>query len=155
MLFCRAGFAVAGSRETFCNGTSWDRSLGTCRETQASPAMSCDFEVNTICGWEAEPTHDFEWVRKNGYTSVKQLQTGPPHDNTVGIPLEGHFMLAAFAAQSPHSVARLISPLYSAESSKDACFRFYYHMYGATTGLLRVYIKPESLSISEALDSPR
>lgn len=155
MLFCRPGYSVAGSHETFCDGTSWDRSLGTCREIRAGPAMTCDFETSTVCDWEAEPSHDFEWVRKNGYTSVKQLQTGPPHDNTVGVPLEGHFMLAAFANQAPNSVARLISPLYPAEASKDACFRFYYHMYGALTGVLRIYIKPESLTIADMLDSTK
>lgn len=155
MLFCRPGYSVAGSQETFCNGTTWDRSLGSCRETQASPAMACDFEVSTICGWEPDPTHDFEWTRKNGYTSVKQTQTGPQHDNTVRIPLEGHFMLATFANQSPNSVARLISPLYPAAASKDACFRFYYHMYGAITGVLRIYIKPESLTIAEMLESEK
>ncbi|KAJ6635387.1 hypothetical protein Bhyg_13972 [Pseudolycoriella hygida] len=73
---------ITGNNVTFCNGTNWDRSLGTCRETQASPVLICDFEVANICDWEADPTHDFEWVRKNGYTSVKQLQTGPAHDNT-------------------------------------------------------------------------
>lgn len=152
MLFCKPKYIVAGSQQTFCNGTAWDRSLGTCRETQTSPAMSCDFEISTICGWEAVSGNDFEWIRKNGYTSVKQLQTGPPHDNTIGIPLEGHFMLATFAAQSPNSVTRLISPLYPADASKDACFRLYYHMYGALTGTLRVYIKPQSLTIAEMLD---
>ncbi len=155
MLFCRPGYTVAGSHETFCNGTAWDRSLGSCRETQASPAMSCDFEVSTICDWEADSSHDFDWVRKNGYTSVKQLQTGPSHDNTVGVPLEGHFMLATFASQLPHAVARLISPLYPAAASKDACFRFYYHMYGALTGVLRIYIKPESVTIQDMLDSAK
>lgn len=155
MLFCRQGYIVAGSQQTYCNGYTWDRSLGSCRETHTSPAMSCDFEDSTLCGWEAGPDQNFEWIRKNGYTSVKQLQTGPPHDNTVGIPLEGHFMLATFAAQAPHSVTRLISPLYPSEAGKDACFRFYYHMYGASTGVLRVYIKPESLTIPETLDSPK
>ncbi|XP_037046530.1 uncharacterized protein LOC119081600 [Bradysia coprophila] len=155
MLFCRPGYSVAGSQETFCNGTAWDRSLGSCRETQASPAMSCDFEVSSICGWEPDPTHDFEWTRKNGYTSVKQTQTGPQHDHSVGIPLEGHFMLATFANQSPNSVARLLSPLYPASASKDACFRFYYHMYGAITGALRIYIKPESLTLAEMMESSK
>lgn len=153
MLFCKEEYSLAGATETYCNGTAWDRALGSCRETHASSALSCDFEVNSICGWLADSTHDFEWVRKNGYASVKQLQTGPPHDNTVGVPLEGHFMLATFATQSSNSVARLISPLYPADASKTACFRFYYHMYGAVTGVLRVYIKPESITVADMLES--
>lgn len=154
-LFCLPGYSVAGSHETYCNGTVWDRSLGTCRETHTSPPLSCDFEVVSICDWELESTHDFEWRRKNGYTSVKQLQTGPPHDNTIGIPLEGHFMLATFAAQSTNSIARLISPLYPADASKNACFRFYYHMYGATTGSLKVYMKPKSVTLAEMMESTK
>lgn len=155
MLFCKPGYSLAGSQETFCDGTVWDRSLGSCRETQTSPVMSCDFEVSSICDWVPDPTHDFEWIRKNGYASVKQLQTGPAHDHTVGIPLEGHFMLATFANQLPSSVARLISPIYPANASQNACFSFYYHMYGATTGVLRVYVKPESVAIADIVDAPK
>jgi hypothetical protein len=29
--FCHNGFTLAGNRNTYCNGTHWDRALGVCR----------------------------------------------------------------------------------------------------------------------------
>lgn len=48
--------------------------------------------------------------------------------------------------------ARLISPLYKIDAEK-ICFEFYYHMYGISVGTLRVYARPESVDMQDALVS--
>lgn len=48
--------------------------------------------------------------------------------------------------------ARLISPLYKIDAEK-VCFEFYYHMFGISVGTLRVYAKPESVNMQDALVS--
>lgn len=44
MLFCEPNFETVGSSFAHCNGSHWDRGIGTCRETDNAPPMSCDFE---------------------------------------------------------------------------------------------------------------
>lgn len=44
MLFCEPNFESVGSSFAHCNGTHWDRVVGTCKETDNAPATSCDFE---------------------------------------------------------------------------------------------------------------
>lgn len=44
MLFCEPNYEIVGSAFAHCNGTSWDREVGTCKETDNSPSTSCDFE---------------------------------------------------------------------------------------------------------------
>jgi hypothetical protein len=48
--------------------------------------------------------------------------------------------------------ARLISPLYKIDAEK-ICFEFFYHMFGISVGTLRVYAKPESVNMQDALVS--
>lgn len=153
MLFCKPGYSLVGSQTTFCNGTVWNRSIGTCRKTQTVHAMKCDFELYTICDWVPEHTQDFKWIWQHSRNvKNKQLQSGPFHDHTFDKPLKGHFMLATFANPLQSSKALLISPVYPAHISRSACFQFYYHMYGATDGVLRVYVKPDSITITEMFD---
>lgn len=51
-----------------------------------------------------------------------------------------------------NDTARLISPLYGGNYSQNACFVFYYHMYGRTTGSLRVYVHPENVDIKKVME---
>lgn len=44
MLFCEPNYETVGSSYAHCNGTHWDREIGTCRETDNAPETSCDFE---------------------------------------------------------------------------------------------------------------
>lgn len=150
-LFCNPGYTIAGSNQALCDGSSWDRSLGKCRETHTGPETWCDFEVDDYCGWTSDPTHDYEWKRRNGIVTNKILKTGPKHDHTTMVPLEGYFMVAMSNDQQSDDAARLISPLYPAEKSANACFRFYTHMFGQSVGRLRVYIKPLSVEMDQVL----
>lgn len=83
LLFCNPGYVVAGSALTFCDGKQWDRAIGSCRETAIGAETWCDFETSGICGWTADPHNDFEWKRRSGYVTNRQLRTGPKHDHTV------------------------------------------------------------------------
>lgn len=47
--------------------------------------------------------------------------------------------------------ARLISPTYNSNYSKNACFKIFYNMYGLSPGNLRVYSKPISVELEDAL----
>ncbi|XP_058831525.1 MAM and LDL-receptor class A domain-containing protein 2-like [Topomyia yanbarensis] len=149
MLFCSSGYQVAGSAKTYCNGTHWDRPLGSCRETGIAVQTSCDFEVLDLCGWMNEATHDFDWKRSDGVVSPKALKTGPKYDHTTMTPLAGHFMMVDSAEQFTNETARMLSPVYSSNYSVNACFLFYYHMFGDSVGTLSVYVKP----VSQPLDS--
>ncbi|XP_055530962.1 uncharacterized protein LOC129721891 [Wyeomyia smithii] len=149
MLFCASGYQVAGSAKTYCNGTHWDRPLGSCRQTGIAVQTTCDFEVGDYCGWVNEATHDFDWKRSEGVVSQKALKTGPKYDHTTMTPLAGHFMMVDSAEQFTNETARMLSPIYAANYSVNACFLFYYHMFGDAVGTLSVYVKP----ISQQLDS--
>lgn len=150
-MFCYTGYELAGSDIALCDGVKWDRALGTCRKTQIGPETSCDFESQKLCGWKSDPTHEFDWKRRNGVATTKQLKTGPKHDHTTMEALSGHYMVAQSADQYVSSAARLISPIYEKEQSVNMCFRFYYHMYGLLVGRLRVYVKPNSVSMNAIL----
>lgn len=49
-VFCEPNYETVGSAFAYCNGTHWDRAVGTCRETDKAPATSCDFESKCMCG---------------------------------------------------------------------------------------------------------
>lgn len=71
------------------------------------------------------------------------------------IPLEGHYMVADVTDILSNDATRLLSPIYSIDLSKDACFRFYYHMFGLSVGRLRIYIKPVSMDMELIIDEPK
>lgn len=87
-LFCDPGFELTGNQLTFCNGYKWDRTIGSCSPTNKTISSSCDFETISLCDWTHDSTNDYTWIRKNG-ASGKIIKTGPTHDHTIGIPLEG------------------------------------------------------------------
>nr|XP_029731840.1 MAM and LDL-receptor class A domain-containing protein 1-like [Aedes albopictus] len=158
MLFCSSGFQVAGPSKAYCNGTHWDRPLGNCRETGIGAETSCDFEAPDLCGWMNEATHDFDWKRSDGIVHPKALKTGPKFDHTTGTSLAGHFMMVDSVEQFTNETARLLSPMYPSNYSQNACFSFFYHMYGDGVGTLSVYVRPtsqqlDSFSVKDAIFS--
>lgn len=50
------------------------------------------------------------------------------------------------SSRSINDTARFISPIYDKMNESNVCLEFYYHMYGSSTGQLRVYIKKLSES---------
>lgn len=58
-------------------------------------------------------------------------------------------MVAQSTNAQSEQKSRLWSPIHVQTDSQNACFRFYYHMYGAYVGRLRVLIKPIDKDIDE------
>ncbi|XP_050091020.1 uncharacterized protein LOC126574716 [Anopheles aquasalis] len=133
---------LAGAKNTYCNGTHWDRPIGICRRTDAMTPTTCDFEAESWCGWTNDALHDFDWKRSDGTLNPRALRTGPKYDHTKMQPKAGHYMIVDSNEQFTNDTARLISPIYEPEYGQNACFQFYYHMYGETVGTLRVFVKP-------------
>nr|CAD7407717.1 unnamed protein product [Timema poppensis] len=114
----------------------------------SAPELACDFESEDLCGWTQDPHHDFDWRRQSGPTPSGHVGTGPSYDHTLGSGLSGHYMyIESSSPRLENDTARLFSPVFGAHDSQDACFSLWYHMYGATTGYLRVYVKPEGVDL--------
>ncbi|XP_044260741.1 MAM and LDL-receptor class A domain-containing protein 1-like [Tribolium madens] len=138
--FCKSHFQLRGSSIAYCDGLHWDNPLPVCLATNSSPALSCDFEWEDLCGWNHDLNHDFDWTRLNYATPSASIGTGPSHDHTKGAGKDGFYMYIESSARNINDTARLISPVYD-KTDENVCFEFYYHMYGSTTGSLRIYLK--------------
>lgn len=58
-------------------------------------------------------------------------------------------MVAEVTRAMPEQKSRFWSPIHRQSDSMNACFRFYYHMFGAYVGRLRVIIKPVDKDLDE------
>ncbi|KAF5290118.1 hypothetical protein FQA39_LY14899 [Lamprigera yunnana] len=139
--FCKPGFMLKGSNTSYCDGNKWDNNLPSCIENNVEPPLKCDFEKEDLCGWNHDLRHDFDWKRKNFKTPTGHLGTGPSHDHSKGLNRDGYYMYIESSSRNENDTARLISPVYSVMNESDVCLLFYYHMYGSTTGQLRVYVR--------------
>ncbi|KAK5638374.1 hypothetical protein RI129_012669 [Pyrocoelia pectoralis] len=142
--FCKPGFVLRGFNATYCDGMNWDNKLPSCIESNTQPKLQCDFESEDLCGWNHDLRHDFDWKRKNFRTPSGHLGTGPSFDHTKGVDDGGYYMYIESSFRNENDTARLISPIFDPMNDTDICFEFYFHMYGSTTGQLRVYVKKES-----------
>lgn len=100
--------------------------------------ISCSFEQG-FCGWEniqGSTLDQFDWTLWNGSTPSRN--TGPSKDHTRGTSKGFYIYIEASDPQKRNYRARLASPLVRAER---VCIDFWYHMYGANMGSLRVIYK--------------
>ncbi|XP_074100339.1 uncharacterized protein LOC141528275 isoform X6 [Cotesia typhae] len=58
--------------------------------------------------------------------------------------MTGYYLYIEASGRLTNDTARIISPLYNASYTDSRCFSFWYHMFGAGIGALRVYLKEES-----------
>ncbi|KAL9984449.1 hypothetical protein ACROYT_G006741 [Oculina patagonica] len=104
--------------------------------------MSCSFE-DGFCEWKnvhGSTLDQFDWKLWNGSTPSRN--TGPSNDHTLGTSKGYYAYIEASDPQKRNDRARLISPMVRA---KKICIDFWYHMYGANMGWLRViYKNPDS-----------
>ncbi|KAJ2954963.1 hypothetical protein O0L34_g3292 [Tuta absoluta] len=147
VFFCYPGHQLVGSPTVYCDGRRWNSSIPECVDTNDASQLSCDFEDPNLCGWTQDELHDFDWKRLNKKTPSAFLFTGPPYDHTYGGSrnVSGYYMYIESTSRLENDTARLISPLYRSQLTKNGCFNFYYHMFGKTTGGLRVYQKPSTV----------
>lgn len=104
------------------------------------PKFNCDFESEDLCGWTHDLNHDFDWRRQNFKTPSGHVGTGPSYDHTKGRNNDGYYVYIESSSRIENDTARLLSPVYN-KMENGFCFQFYYHMFGETTGQLRVYVK--------------
>lgn len=154
-LRCKSEYVLKGASVAYCDGEEWDRALGMCHPTAGLDNLSCDFEAEDLCGYSHDENEDFRWARRSGQPLTLRQRTGPRTDHTVGKLHEGHYMLLESYEHEEGDRALFFSPIYSAEKSKDSCFRFFYHMYGLMVGSLRVYVKPVSVDLDMLYADPK
>ncbi|KAH9394301.1 MAM domain-containing glycosylphosphatidylinositol anchor protein 2, partial [Tyrophagus putrescentiae] len=116
--------------------------LPSCDIYQApvSTSMNCSFE-DSLCGWFQDQDDEFDWSR-NQHTTPSHL------DGTELLWVLP--VLESSYPRTPGEIARLYSPVYThLEGTSDACFEFYYHMYGKAIGGLRVYVLEKSKALRD------
>ncbi|KAJ7426364.1 hypothetical protein WISP_16735 [Willisornis vidua] len=113
-------------------------SLGSCQAADLlllSPG-ECTFE-NDECVFTQKKRGHGSWHRRRGPTPTSY--TGPKGDHTTGV---GYYMYIEASDMVYGQRAYLVSRSLRGISGKQ-CLTFFYHMYGAGTGLLSVYLKKE------------
>ncbi|PNF23103.1 hypothetical protein B7P43_G09127 [Cryptotermes secundus] len=151
---CNPGYSLFGSSIMYCNGAVWNGTIPECKASEKIAQTWCDFESQDLCGWTQDPHHNFDWSRQNFQALSGSVDTGPSFDHTLGPGRGGYYMfIGSSSHRMENDTARLYSPVYGSQltSSQPSCFIFWYHMYGATTGSLHVYMKPENTEFGGSL----
>ncbi|XP_019616525.1 PREDICTED: MAM and LDL-receptor class A domain-containing protein 1-like [Branchiostoma belcheri] len=103
---------------------------------------SCDFETSDLCGYTQDTANGQDWIRHSGPTPT--TNTGPSVDHTLGTALGYYMYLETSVPGNQGDAARLVSSPFPANSA-PYCLRFYYHMFGDSTGTLNVYIRKQGI----------
>ncbi|XP_069046931.1 MAM and LDL-receptor class A domain-containing protein 1 [Lepisosteus oculatus] len=100
------------------------------------PPFNCSFEAD-MCGWIQGGADDFDWERRSGPT--ESHNTGPVGDHTTGT---GNYLyIESSMPRREGDVAQLRTPLLGSSGLHGYCLTFWYHMFGATVGTLRMYLQ--------------
>ncbi|XP_069891812.1 MAM domain-containing protein 2 isoform X1 [Dipodomys merriami] len=120
--------------------------LGSCRspERLPPPPGECTFDQDE-CAFTQEKRNPSSWHRRRGETPTSY--TGPKGDHTTGV---GYYMYIEASHMVYGQKAQLSSRPLRGVPGKH-CLIFFYHMYGAGTGLLSVYLKKEKESDTSLL----
>ncbi|EDL41602.1 MAM domain containing 2, isoform CRA_b, partial [Mus musculus] len=112
--------------------------LGNCRSPARLPPPpgECTFDQDE-CAFTQEKRNRSSWHRGRGETPTSY--TGPKGDHTTGV---GYYMYIEASHMVYGQKAHLLSQPLRGVPGKH-CLTFFYHMYGAGTGLLSVYLKRE------------
>lgn len=146
---CNPGYILDGSPMLYCDGYEWNGTLPLCQASGTKSSLSCDFE-DDLCGWIQDSIDDFDWKHQNLGTPSGHLGTGPSYDHTLGETKSGYYLyIESSSPRIINDTARLYSPVYGPDSVSDGCFTFWYHMYGSSSGQLRVYVKVESQKLED------
>ncbi|XP_033638977.1 MAM and LDL-receptor class A domain-containing protein 1-like [Asterias rubens] len=98
--------------------------------------LNCDFEGNTICGWQHDQVADFKWSVQKGSTGSSG--TGPQFDHTLGTGKGYYMFIEASSPRTQGDKARLMSG--DIAPSSEYCVEFWYHMFGPDIADLNVYL---------------
>ncbi|KAL6103987.1 uncharacterized protein ACO6RY_13812 [Pungitius sinensis] len=115
-----------------------DVSFVNCETSYRPPALSacdCTFE-DGLCVWVQGAEDELDWLSNSGPTETPN--TGPAGDHTTG---KGKYIYIKSSRPSVKgSVAQLKSTLLPPAGEQGYCFTFWYHMFGATAGSLRMLL---------------
>ncbi|XP_061879772.1 MAM and LDL-receptor class A domain-containing protein 1 isoform X1 [Entelurus aequoreus] len=101
----------------------------------ALPAFRCTFE-DSLCDWLQGADDDLDWTIRSGPTDTPN--TGPAGDHTTGT---GNYLYIESSHPSAKGdVAQLKSALLPPAGEQGYCLTFWYHMFGATVGSLRMFL---------------
>ncbi|XP_022097778.1 MAM and LDL-receptor class A domain-containing protein 1-like isoform X1 [Acanthaster planci] len=131
---CNRGNCVEDNR--FCDLT--DDCGDFTDENSCSNYHLCDFESG-ICDWRQLTNDELDWRTYSGITPTEW--TGPTRDHTSGLSSGTYLYLETSAPRQMGDRARLGSYYIAATTTGTCQLRFYYHMFGRTTGSLTVYIR--------------
>ncbi|XP_048866511.1 MAM and LDL-receptor class A domain-containing protein 1 isoform X9 [Brienomyrus brachyistius] len=116
-----------------------DISFHNCEASYQPPDPSshnCSFEDHS-CGWVQAASDDLDWQSWTGPSVT--ANTGPAGDHTTGL---GNYLYVESSSPSRvGDVAQLKSPLLPPAGPQGYCITFWYHMFGATVGSLRLYLQ--------------
>nr|XP_054756445.1 MAM and LDL-receptor class A domain-containing protein 1-like [Lytechinus pictus] len=108
-------------------------------------SVSCGFEEIELCYYVQDNTDTIEWEWQNQAT--EEDNTGPATDHTRGDELGFYLFVSSGLLVDSDDVARIMSPIATASTSKSSCVEFWYHMWGRAVETLNVYIKRESMAL--------
>ncbi|XP_063741754.1 MAM and LDL-receptor class A domain-containing protein 1 [Eleginops maclovinus] len=116
-----------------------DISFLNCETSYQPPALSacgCSFE-DGLCVWVQGAEDELDWLSRTGPTETPN--TGPAGDHTTST---GKYLYIQSSAPSVKgNKALLKSLLLPPAGDKGYCFTFWYHMFGATVGSLKVLLQ--------------
>ncbi|KAM4729149.1 apical endosomal glycoprotein [Anableps anableps] len=116
-----------------------DISFINCETSYEPPALSsygCTFE-DGLCVWVQGAEDELNWHSGSGPTETPN--TGPAGDHTTGT---GKYLYIESSHPSQkENTAQLKSLLLPPGGQKGYCFTFWYHMFGATVGSLKMFLK--------------
>ncbi|XP_052248005.1 MAM and LDL-receptor class A domain-containing protein 1-like isoform X2 [Dreissena polymorpha] len=122
-------------------GNHFLRSVGLKRfllDTQSLNRAQCNFDLDSLCSWRnVHGQDDFDWVLYQSSTPTDD--TGPDFDHTLRNATGKYVFIESSAPRRLFDAAWLQSPIIEAIGQLIYCFRFWYHMYGTSTGRLDVY----------------
>ncbi|XP_076075807.1 MAM and LDL-receptor class A domain-containing protein 1-like [Mytilus galloprovincialis] len=99
--------------------------------------IDCNFETD-ICKWSKDSNNIYEWIVFSGSTPSKD--TGPESDHTLGSST-GHYIYLEASSKDIGTKSNLTSD--TVYPNGDACFTFWYYLYGEGMGTLNVYLESE------------
>uniref|UniRef100_G3PY20 MAM domain-containing protein n=2 Tax=Gasterosteus aculeatus aculeatus TaxID=481459 RepID=G3PY20_GASAC len=115
-----------------------DISFINCEISYPPPALAaggCSFE-DGLCVWVQGAEDELDWLSNSGPTETPN--TGPAGDHTTG---KGKYIYIKSSRPSVKgNVAQLKSTLLPSAGDQGYCFTFWYHMFGATAGSLRMLL---------------
>jgi|GEM_PF-432355 hypothetical protein len=88
---------------------------------------------------------DMSWVIRSGPTPSAGSGTGPTGDNTTGT---GFYIFTETSGPAPGAIADFTLPITNISALTAPNLTFFYHMFGASTGALEVYVRNVDTNVS-------